>query len=300
MRQRNIRTFVPARRAWQGLLFSSALLMSGSAVLAQAQPTATDAERIAQMRDLAKEAKPTVITGGDPSAESSLDSSADPGKAVKGGASAQVDSLDASGLLDEAGGVLEGNEALPLGAGNDEGGIGFFASRRSDDSGAGAGGDNWVLSTLAALGVVIGLVFVIRWVLRRGGVASTSTPRSSVVEVLSRSTVAPRSHVVLMRVGQRVLIVSDSPAGMRTLAQVSDPEEVAELLGLVDASAPASMTDSFQGVMKKLSGQWSDGDEPQFDSDPEMSAGVGVDRSQGAMSSLRGRLAMLSKAGGGA
>jgi len=63
---------------------------------------------------------------------------------------------------------------------------------------------------------------------------TSSAPQGGIVEVLSRTTVAPRSHVVLMRVGTRILVVSDSPAGMRTLASVEDAEEVAELLGAID------------------------------------------------------------------
>lgn len=157
-------------------------------------------------------------------------------------------------------------------------------------------GDGWLLSTLAALGVVLALVFGIRWVLRRGGVVSTATPQGGIVEVLSRTTVAPRSHVVLMRVGTRVLVVSDSPAGMRTLASVQDAEEVAELLGAVDAAKPTSMSQSFGSVMKKLSGQWS-GEEETLEVD-ELGKEVSGQGASGAISSLRGRLAALTDAGG--
>jgi len=193
---------------------------------------------------------------------------------------------------------LPPNESLPLGAGESD----LFGAGSAGQGGTSSLGDGWVLSTLAALGVVLVIVFGIRWLLRRGGVVSTSMPQGSVVEVLSRTTVAPRSHVVLMRVGQRILVVSDSPSGMRTLASVHEAEEVAELLGTIDASRPASMTHSFGSVMKKLSGQWA-GEADELDGGLNSAASASVpatdlDQTHDTVSSLRGRLAALSGAGG--
>ena len=187
------------------------------------------------------------------------------------------------------------NESLPLGAGEGDLFNGTGASTGSESM-----GDGWLLSTLAALGVVIALVFAIRWLLRRGGVVSTAAPQGGVVEVLSRTTVAPRSHVVLMRVGMRVLVVSDSPAGMRTLASVHDAEEVAELLGAIESAKPTSMGQSFGSVMKKLSGQWSGEEDASIDAiDSSVDEPApAIDQAQGALSRVRGRLAAFSEAGG--
>ncbi len=190
---------------------------------------------------------------------------------------------------------LPANELLPLGAGE-----GDLFNGQVDQSSEGSLGDGWLLSTLAALGVVLAIVFGIRWLLKRGGVVSTVTPHGGIVEVLSRTTVAPRSHVILMRVGTRVLVVSDSTAGMRTLASVEDAEEVAELLGAIDSAKPTSMSQSFGSVMKKLSGQWSGEDDALAD-DGLMSAnepGSAVDQAAGALSRVRGRLATFSESGG--
>ena len=187
------------------------------------------------------------------------------------------------------------NESLPLGAGEGDLFTGTGAGTGSESM-----GDGWLLSTLAALGVVIALVFAIRWLLRRGGVVSTAVPQGGVVEVLSRTTVAPRSHVVLMRVGMRILVVSDSPAGMRTLASVQDAEEVAELLGAIESVKPTSVGQSFGSVMKKLSGQWSaEEDTPTDTTDPSAEErSSAIDQAQGALSRVRGQLAAFSETGG--
>ncbi|MFN3166317.1 MAG: FliO/MopB family protein [Phycisphaeraceae bacterium] len=250
--------------------------------------TASDAERIARLRDQAGE-------GG--AARAQADASQLP---------AQPDGRDAAVGADQPGDPEANSEAKPLpaiertplgqGAGD------LFNDGDGPAAEPGQLGDGWLLSTLAALGIVLVLVFGLRWMLRRGGIVPTAAPQGSIVEVLSRTTVAPRSHVVLMRVGPRILVVNDSPNGMRTLATIEDPGEVAELLGAVDAARPTSMTKSFSGVMSRLSSGWSSDDDPADAIEPgeRLGDGVTMDQTRGAVSSVRGRLAALASGGGGA
>lgn len=269
-------------------------LLVGVTVSASAADTKglSTADQIKQARDQA----------GKTPAKGAAKGAADDAKDEKPAKADSAGTGDAAGEEAEAEKEVTGNEALPLGTSSG----GLFNSSASEESGGGGMGDSWLLSTLAALGVVLAIVFGIRWVLRRGGVVSLAAPQGAVVEVLSRTTVAPRSHVILMRVGQRILIVSDSSAGMRTLASVDDPAEFAELLGAVDAAKPTSMSKSFSGVMKKLGGQWSSEDQADLEADtgdsPSMPGveadGVGMDRTRNALANVRGRLAALSGVGG--
>lgn len=255
-------------------VFSACLLMHSLSVSAQAEATTIPGD-VDRIRALAEQAAP----------EQAVKAQAVVAEQAGG---EQVDAEEQA--------PLPPNETLPLGQ---SGGGLFNASGGEASSGSGLG-DGWLLSTLAALGVVLAMVFGIRWMLRRGGIATASAPQGSLVEVLSRTTIAPRSHVMLMRVGQRILIVSDSSAGMRTLSTIHEPEEVAELLGAVDASRPTSMTQSFGGVMKKLSGQWQE--EPAAVGGTEevqsLQDAVEMDQARGAVSDVRGRLAALAGAGG--
>lgn len=99
----------------------------------------------------------------------------------------------------------------------------------------GAGG--YVLPTLAALGVVIGLLYGLKAVAAKLG-GFEPARASPAVEVLSRTAVGPKGHVLLLRVGGRVLVVGDSAAGgLRTLDRVEGEEEVAELLRATSAAA---------------------------------------------------------------
>ncbi|MEM6749888.1 MAG: flagellar biosynthetic protein FliO [Planctomycetota bacterium] len=117
-----------------------------------------------------------------------------------------------------------------------------------------------LLNTLGALGVVIAAILVARWFLtKRLGLGSPVGPSPS-VEVLSRTAIAPKSHVLLLRVGPRVLVVSDSSAGARTLSEVDDPEEVAQLLESVHASQSKSFAGGFRSALAKIQQQADDTD----------------------------------------
>lgn len=281
-----------ARRIVCGLLLVVWIVSPLAAAAASASPhpaELSDAERVAMMRDRAAQA--------DRSERRDRSEPASKGDILEAAEKPET------GTAEESAKTLPPNESLLLGGQDADAsnGLGFFGNR-SEDGQAASGNDGWLMNTLMALGVVIALVFLIRFFLRKGGVVSTAAPQGGVVEVLSRTTVAPRSHVVLMRVGQRILVVSDSTAGMRTLASVAEPEEVAELLGAVTAAQASSVSQSFNGVMKKLSGQWSADDRDDVEGvsiDDAMDDGVGMDRARGALSSVRSRLNMLAKAGGG-
>ncbi|MEX0744025.1 MAG: flagellar biosynthetic protein FliO [Phycisphaeraceae bacterium] len=146
-------------------------------------------------------------------------------------------------------------DRLPLLNENERASIG----QRSDDDDAPTHGliegtGSMALNTLTALGIVIGLILLLRWawVKLSGQPTIQSSP---VVEVLSRTPVAPRNHILLVRVANRVLIVGDSSAGLRTLATVDDPEEIADLLTAVTAGRDTSITKGFNQLLGRFQGE---------------------------------------------
>jgi flagellar biogenesis protein FliO len=161
-----------------------------------------------------------------------------------------------------------------------------------------------MLTTLAALGLVIALIFGVRFLLAR----ATKVPMvaaSSAVEVLSRTSVAPRSHVLLLRVGPQVLVVGESSGGLRTLGAVQQEDEVASLLQAVESSKPQSIAGGFSSLMGKFNRQY-ETDAPDAEAalttDPlnappidRFEAGLDrseapVDRARHGLSALAGRL----------
>lgn len=82
-----------------------------------------------------------------------------------------------------------------------------------------------------ALAAVITLILLLRFGAKRfldlpGGQRSTGA-----VQVLSRTLLAPRQHVLLLKVGKRIIVVGESGGQMSSLGDIADPDEVASLVG---------------------------------------------------------------------
>jgi hypothetical protein len=86
---------------------------------------------------------------------------------------------------------------------------------------------------------------------------------SQAVRVLSRSVLSPKQQVLLLQVGRRVIVVGDTGAQMNPLAEITDPDEVASLVGQVEAEKRPSVTAAFGGLFGRA--------RDSFDADAEPS-----------------------------
>ena len=89
-------------------------------------------------------------------------------------------------------------------------------------------GDWW--QTAAALAIVVGLIFLVRYVLRRLGGLAKPGRKSTAMEVLARQSLSGRHQLYLVRVGRRVLLIGAGTEGLSTLAEVRDDAEARQLL----------------------------------------------------------------------
>jgi flagellar protein FliO/FliZ len=108
-------------------------------------------------------------------------------------------------------------------------------------------------TTVSALGVVIGFFLICAWLVRRGTRKSSAALPRDVVSVLGRVPLAARNVAQLLRVGNKLVLVSLTPAGAETLTEVTDPAEVDRLVGLCHQSDPHSTTKAFEQVFRQLS-----------------------------------------------
>gem|GEM_PF-1446374 len=97
-----------------------------------------------------------------------------------------------------------------------------------DGKGGGQLGDWW--QTAAALAIVVGLIFVVRYLLRRLGGLARPGRRSEAMEVLARQSLSARHQLYLVRMGKRILLLGAGAEGLATLAEVRDAAEARELL----------------------------------------------------------------------
>jgi flagellar biogenesis protein FliO len=112
-----------------------------------------------------------------------------------------------------------------------------------------------------ALGAVIALILLMRWVARRFFGAAGPGRSTRAVQVLSRSPVTPRQQLVVLRVGRRLLVVADGGAQMSTLTEITDPDEVASLIGQLQDDHTDRAGKSFGSLFGKMRGRYeSDGE----------------------------------------
>lgn len=93
---------------------------------------------------------------------------------------------------------------------------------------ASAGGAGEVVRLVGALVVVVGLAFAAQWWLRRSGLAAKV--QGGAFEVVARHPLGRGQAVLVARFGGRMLLLQQSREGIRTLSEVQDPAEVANLL----------------------------------------------------------------------
>jgi len=88
-----------------------------------------------------------------------------------------------------------------------------ISSGRSDGMG--------VLQTVLALALVVGLIFAIRYVMRRFGTGGSGGPADA-MKIVARRSLSSRHQAVIVQVGTRRLLIGLGPTGMDTLADVTD------------------------------------------------------------------------------
>ncbi len=147
-----------------------------------------------------------------------------------------------------------------------------------------APGDGSLLTTGLALAGVVGAILVIGLIVRRaaqgrGGLMSQLGPGgrapAGVLEVLGRYPVARGASLVLLKLDRRILLVSQtqtrrSGVTMSTLAELTEPEEVASLLIKTREEEGASMARRFQEILSREGSL--DTEPPQAEPSPRLLA----------------------------
>ncbi len=101
-----------------------------------------------------------------------------------------------------------------------------------------------------ALAVVLGLIFLLRWLGRRF-TGHSGSGHGRAVQVVSRSLIAPRQQLMLVRIGRRLVLVGNSGTVMNPLCEITDADEVAEVLGQVQQEKGESISRTFGSLFRR-------------------------------------------------
>jgi flagellar biogenesis protein FliO len=119
------------------------------------------------------------------------------------------------------------------------------------DSGAGSG--RQALTTVgSSLAVVLGIFGLFVWVTRRSGRRRPSGMPGNIVETLGRTQLNARQEMQLVRVGNKLLLLSVTATTAETLTEITDPDEIDRLTLACHNGQPDSLAASFRGVLSQL------------------------------------------------
>jgi len=124
---------------------------------------------------------------------------------------------------------------------------------REATASARVGGLGSLLTMGASLVLVLGLFLIVAWLLRRATPGNVAVLPKEVFEILGRAPLASRHQVHMVRCGRKLLLLSASPGGIETLAEIDDPAEVDRLAGLCVQAQPGSASMVFRQVFQQFS-----------------------------------------------
>jgi flagellar biogenesis protein FliO len=140
------------------------------------------------------------------------------------------------------------------------------------------------------LAVVVVLILVAARVFRRTRAAGPIALPDEAVQVLGRKPIDYQHAIHLVRCGSRILVLGSSQAGLTSLAELTDREEVDSLVELCRSSEPRATAENIVGWLRRIR--------------PESDAGAGDDElppePDPAVLRLRARLSANASAGGSA
>lgn len=118
---------------------------------------------------------------------------------------------------------------------------------------------------VAALTVVLGTIFLLRWLGRRVMAGPVSGRATRAVQVVSRTIVSPKQQLMLVQVGRRLVLVGNSGSAMSPLCEISDGEEVSELLGQVQSERSDSISRAFGSLFRREQEKYDAPEAPKAD-----------------------------------
>jgi flagellar biogenesis protein FliO len=102
-----------------------------------------------------------------------------------------------------------------------------------------------------ALGLVLGLFFGALWVARRGGWKPQPVTESSLFQALGEFPLASRRKATIVKFGQRLLVLAESPRGIEKITEVTDPVEVERVMAMCQPQLGGGPVGTVQDWMRQ-------------------------------------------------
>ena len=102
---------------------------------------------------------------------------------------------------------------------------------------------------VAALAIVVGLIFVGRALVRKFVPGAGASSGKGVIEVLARHPLAKNQALVLVRIGSQIVALNQGRESSESVLVISEPMEVARIIGQIEGKNPASIQAGFNRLL---------------------------------------------------
>jgi flagellar biogenesis protein FliO len=102
---------------------------------------------------------------------------------------------------------------------------------------------------LAALAIVVGLIFVGRALVRKFVPGAAASSGKGVIEILARHPLAKNQSLVLVRIGSQIVALNQGREASESVLVISEPMEVARIIGQIEGKNPASIQAGFNKLL---------------------------------------------------
>lgn len=109
------------------------------------------------------------------------------------------------------------------------------------------------IPVVGALCLVLGCFFVFVLIARKATPKNLRGLPKEAFEILGRTTLTPKIQLHLLRLGHHLALVSVTADGIQTVAEITEPDEVTFVLGILKQNDPNSSTMAFNRMLAQYS-----------------------------------------------
>jgi flagellar biogenesis protein FliO len=99
---------------------------------------------------------------------------------------------------------------------------------------------------------VLALFLVVTWFIRKTMPQASQTLPSEALEILGRAPLTQREQLHLIRLGNKLVLLSVSQTAVQPLTEITDPNEVERLTAITSRNQPGSVTETFRDVLTQM------------------------------------------------
>ncbi len=141
---------------------------------------------------------------------------------------------------------------------------GAKTSDKKETASNGSSTTNTIIQVTCALVIVVGLIYVGRNLARKYIPGAAVGNGKGVVEVLARHALNRQQSIVLVRIGSQIVALNQTRESSQSVLVISDPQEVASILGQVQGEKSTSIQKQFNSYLKTARHELEDGDDPDL------------------------------------